>query len=204
MGMSQQTATRKLTHSSPWRVAGSATFNGTAIGSMPPPDRSAGDLGPVSPYIKTTETRVPYLSDTMNRTDFSSIPRKSPIKMGQHKRPPVNNQREYNPAAFTHTLYGTSPGSGAQTWGGMGSTMEFAPTEHRRPNSSSFTHFHTGYLNDRLDVVKPVDMVGRGDLTVNKFGSGFFRRPQTTIRNPRAEVIRQHGVEWADHAGRIN
>jgi hypothetical protein len=107
--------------------------------------------------------------------------------MGHHKRIVNQTDRDYNPTTFNHTLYGAD-----------------AATQTRRPNSSSFTHFHTGYLRDSLELSKPIELVGKGDLTVNKFGSGFFRRPQTTISNPSADVIRQHSADWADHARMIN
>lgn len=183
-----QTTTRKSSNNSPWNTSrGAATFGGSS--GITAPDRSAGDLGPVSPYIRTMETRVPYMSDTMSRTDFRAIPKSefpSPIKMGQHKKIVNESDRDYNPTTFNHTIY---TADGSQT---------------RRPNSSSFTHFHTGYLNNSLETTKHIGLVGTGDLNGNRFGSGFYRRPETTISNPRADVIRQHSANWAEHARMIN
>ena len=37
-----------------------------------------------------------------------------------------------------------------------------------------------------------------------QFGTGFYRRHPTQISNPRADVIKAHGTEWAARAQTIN
>ena len=207
--VASQTMTRKLAHTSPWKSGGGAgqfsgPFNVTA------PDRFGGGdgLGPVSPHIRTKESRMPYISDTMQRIDFGSVPKKgtnmglpSPIKMGQFKKmSAATQQRTYNPTSFNHTIYNdTNSGNNNNTL----SSSVSAPS--LRPNSMSFTYLPQQYLSNNMQVVtKPSELVGTGELAVNKFGAGFNRRHESIIENKSADIIRQHSADWAKHAKMIN
>ena len=207
-----QTMTRKLAHTSPWKSGGgTGTFSGPF--NVTAPDRSGGgdSLGPVSPHIRTMESRMPYISDSMHRIDFGSIPKKgtnlglpSPIKMGQHKKMKTAvEQRTYNPTSFNHTIYNgnndsTTSNNNFNTLSGSASAPSL------RPNSMSFTYLPQQYLSNNLQVAKPRELVGTGELAVNKFGMGFNRRHESLIENKSADAIRQHSADWAIHAKMIN
>ena len=55
-----------------------------------------------------------------------------------------------------------------------------------------------------MQVAKPSELVGTGELAVNKFGMGFTRRHESTIQNESADVIRRHSADWAIQAKMIN
>ena len=203
-----QTMTRKLAHTSPFKSGGGAGKFTGPFNNVTAPDRSAS-LGPVSPHIKTMESRMPYISDSMHRIDFGSVPKPganmglpSPIKMGQFKRmSTAPEQRAYNPTSFNHTIYDGNDFGSSNNHRTLSASAS-APS--LRPNSMSFTYLPQQYLSNNLQVAKPYELVGTGELAVNKFGTGFNRRHESIIQNESADVIRRHSADWAIQAKMIN